>query len=163
MGIVHSTPHSKAIRRVDHGLISQSDDDANAGHGHEAPRDGVVFCPCNKLTLDNFDFFAQGLPGAQKWFDNGAQRGVAFDGLAHAHWKSAFGASEHDDAECLHEPAQGVGDRLALRDQLSPRHQQHAQRAGIHAFDRDLTVPAGPNDLGKPLGVVGVGLVDLHL
>jgi hypothetical protein len=46
--------------------------------------------------------------------------------------------------------------------QLRPGGKQRAEQLAVHALDRDLTIPAGPNDLRQPACVVLVRLVQLQ-
>src|SRR4051812_19811755 len=50
-----------------------------------------------------------------------------------------------------------------LSHQLGPRRDQGPHQLPIQALDRDLTVPAGADDLGQTAGIVGVALVELEL
>jgi hypothetical protein len=61
----------------------------------------------------------------------------------------------------LEQAANIVANRLALRNELSARHEPHAQCLRIHALDGDLAEPPGPHHLGETMRVIGVGLVHL--
>ena len=64
-------------------------------------------------------------------------------------------------AEGFEQAAHRVGQGLALGDELGAGDQEQTQRAGVHALDRDLAIPARAYDLGEAERVIGVGLFEL--
>ncbi len=147
---------------VDHGGIGQSDDNADAGHGHQTTRHGIGFGACADLPIEHSDLFTERLPSSEQGFDDRHQRIFAFFRLPNARGEQGAAPAWNDEAEGFHQPANGAGERLALSDQLRARNQEHAQLVSVHAFDGDFTKPAGANDLGQSPSVIGVGFIDLH-
>ena len=105
---------------IDDGGVRGGDHDADAGDCRQPPRSGIGTCHSEDLPIEHLYLPADGMPHNEQRFDDRYQHVVAGDLLADAKGKTTAAAAYDDQAECLEQRPDRVGDRLALQPAPAP-------------------------------------------